>query len=228
MPLNLSTKFTDNIYVLHCDGAITLGPEATALEAQLERCSHATAKIILNLAKVHRLDSMGLGLIVRHMAALRKRGGDLRLSDPSPFVASLLDHTMLTTVLRSYPTDTDALSSFQKSTTPAKPQQQHGRRVLLIDSSPDLCAFVRTILSQHGFDIRSIGMLHDAKTLLRSESVDFLLIGPSNPHITDDIIHQTLGPSAPKTTPRRLSPDFKTTDAHQATATLLNLFGFTP
>ncbi|MGD0648339.1 MAG: STAS domain-containing protein [Acidobacteriaceae bacterium] len=228
MPLNLSTKFTDNIYVLHCDGAITLGPEATALEAQLERCSHATAKIILNLAKVHRLDSMGLGLIVRHMAALRKRGGDLRLSDPSPFVASLLDHTMLTTVLRSYPTDTDALSSFQKSTTPAKPQQQHGRRVLLIDSSPDLCAFVRTILSQHGFDIRSIGLLRDAKTLLRSESVDFLLIGPSNPHITDDIIHQTLGPSAPKTTPRRLSPDFKTTDAHQATATLLNLFGFTP
>ncbi|WP_158786753.1 STAS domain-containing protein, partial [Granulicella sp. L46] len=159
MPLNLTTKFTDNIYILNCDGAITLGPEATALEAQLERCSHATAKIILNLAKVHRLDSMGLGLIVRHMAALRKRSGDLRLSASSPFVASLLEHTMLTTVLRSYPTDADALSSFQKSTPTAKPQQQQGRRVLLIDSSPDLCAFVRTILSQHGFDIKSIAML---------------------------------------------------------------------
>jgi hypothetical protein len=32
MPLNLSTKFTDNIYILHCDGAIVLGPEATSLE----------------------------------------------------------------------------------------------------------------------------------------------------------------------------------------------------
>jgi anti-anti-sigma factor len=227
MPLNLTTKFTDNIYILNCDGAITLGPEATALEAQLERCSHATAKIILNLAKVHRLDSMGLGLIVRHMAALRKRSGDLRLSASSPFVASLLEHTMLTTVLRSYPTDADALSSFQKSTPTAKPQQQQGRRVLLIDSSPDLCAFVRTILSQHGFDIKSIAMLRDAKTLLHSESVDYLLIGSSNPHITDDIIHQTLGSHAPKTTPRRLSPDFKTTNAHEAAATLLNLFGFT-
>ena len=228
MPLNLSTKFTDNIYIIHCDGAITLGPEATALEAMVERCSHATAKIILNLANVHRLDSMGLGLIVRHMAALRKRNGDLRLSAPSPFVASLLDHTMLSTVLRSYPTDTEALTSFQKSSSPAKPQQQSGRRVLLIDSSPDLCAFVRTILSQHGLDLRSIATLRDAKTLLISQPADYLLIGPSNPHITDDILRQTLGPAAPKTSPRRLSPDFKSTNAHEATATLLTLFNLTP
>jgi len=228
MPLNLSTKFTDNIYILICDGAITLGPEATALEAHLDRCSHATAKIILNLSKVHRLDSMGLGLIVRHMAALRKRNGDLRLSAPSPFVASLLEHTMLSTVLRTYPTDGDALSSFNKSTAPQKTQPNHGRRILLIDSSPDLCAFVRSILSQHGFDIQSIATLRDAKTLLNSHAADYLLIGPSNPHITADILRQTLGASAPKTSPRHLSPDFKTTNAHEATETLLNLFGCTP
>jgi anti-anti-sigma factor len=228
MPLNLTTKFTDNIYIIHCDGAITLGPEATALEAQLDRCAHATPKIILNLANVHRLDSMGLGLIVRHMAALRKRNGDLRLAAPSPFVASLLDHTLLSTVLRSYPTDAEALASFQKSTTTAKPQQQSGRRILLIDSSPDLSAFVRTILSQHGFDVGSIATLRDAKVLLHSQPADYLLIGPSNPHITDDILRQTLGPAAPKTSPRRLSPDFKSTNAHDATATLLTLFNLTP
>ena len=225
MPLHLSTKFTDNIYLVRCDGAITLGPEATALEAQLDRCAHATAKIILNLSDVHRLDSMGLGLIVRHMAALRKRSGDLRLSAPSPFVASLLEHTMLSAVLKSFPTDADALSSFDRSTSTQKTEPSHGHRILLIDSSPDLCAFVRSILSQHGFDVHSISTLRDAKTLLHSQSVDFLLIGPSNPHITSDILHQTLGPAAPKTTPRRLSPDFKTTNAHEASATLLNLFG---
>jgi anti-anti-sigma factor len=228
MPLNLSTKFTDNIYILHCDGAIVLGPEAASLETLIERSSHATSKIILNLAHVHRLDSMGLGLIVRHMAALRKRGGDLRLSAPSPFVVSLLEHTLLSSVLHSYSTDHDALSSFLKSTSTPKPQPSHGRRVLLIDSSPDLCAFVRTVLSQHGFDIRSIGMLRDAKTLLRSETVDFILIGPSNPHITADILTHTLGSSAPKTAPRHLSPNFKTSSAHEATETLLKLFGFSP
>ncbi len=226
MPLNLSTKFTDNIYILHCDGAITLGPEATSLEALLDRSSHATPKIILNLANVHRLDSMGLGLIVRHMAALRKRSGDLRLSAPSPFVASLLDHTMLSTVLRSYPTDADALASFQKSAPTAKPQQQTGRRILLIDSSPDLCAFVRTVLAQHNFDISSTTTLRDAKTLLQSQPADYILIGPSNPHITSEILHQTLGNCAPRNTPRRLAPDFKTTNAHEAAETLLTLFGF--
>jgi anti-anti-sigma factor len=227
MPLNLSTQFTDNIYVLHCDGAIVLGPEATALEALLERSSHATSRIILNLSKVPRLDSMGLGLIVRHMAVLRKRGGDLRLAAPSPFVVSLLEHTLLSTVLQSFPTESEALSSFGRSTTSAKSQPAQGRRVLLIDSSPDLCAFVRTVLSQHDFDIKSIGMLRDAKTILHSESVDYILIGPSNPHLTDDILRQTLGGSAPKTAPRRLFPDFKTTDAHQATETLLDIFGVT-
>jgi anti-anti-sigma factor len=228
MSLNLSTTFADNIYLLHCDGAITLGPEATAFEAQLERCSHATSKIILNLAQVHRLDSMVLGLIVRHMTDLRKRGGDLRLSAPSPFVVSLLEHTLLSTVLHAYPTDQAALHSFHKTSSTPKPQPTHGRRILLIDSSPDLCAFVRAILSQHGFDVRSIGMLRDAKTLLRSEAVDFILIGPSNSHITSDILAQTLGPSAPKTAPRHLRPDFKTSSADDATETLLKLFGFSP
>jgi anti-anti-sigma factor len=228
MPLNLTTKFTDNIYILHCDGAILLGPEATALEASLERCSHATSKIILNLAHVHRLDSMGLGLIVRHMAALRKRGGDLRLAAPSPFVTSLLEHTLLSAVLQSYPTDHDALHSFHKNPSANKAQDNHGRRVLLIDSSPDLCAFVRTVLTQHGFDIKSIGMLRDAKVILRSESVDFILIGPSNPHITAEIIAQNLGSAAPKTAPRHLSPDFKTRNAHEAAETLLKMFGFSP
>jgi len=225
MPLDLTTQFTDNIYVLHCDGAIVLGPEATALEALLERSSHATSRIILNLSKVLRLDSMGLGLIVRHMAALRKRGGDLRLAAPSPFVVSLLEHTLLSTVLQSFPTDKEALISFGRATIPAKSQPAHGRRVLLIDSSSDLCAFVRTVLSQHGFEIRSIGMLRDAKTLLHSESVDYILVGPSNPHLTDDILRQTLGASTPKNAARRLSPDFKTMDAHQATETLINMFG---
>ncbi len=226
MPLNLSTKFTDNIYILHCDGAITLGPEATSLEALLERSSHATAKIILNLANVHRLDSMGLGLIVRHMAALRKRNGDLRLSAPSTFVASLLDHTMLSTVLRSYPTDADALASFQKSTTTAKPQANSGRRILLIDSSPDLCAFVRTILSQHGFDIHSIS--HPP----RRQNPPPIPVRRLHPHRPQQPPHHLRHPPPnprhlrPQNTPRRLAPDFKTTNAHEAAETLLTLFGF--
>ena len=221
MPLNLTTRFTDNIYLLHCDGAIVLGPEATALEALLDRCSHATPRIILNLAQVSRLDSMGLGLIVRHMAALRKRKGDLRLAAPSTFVSSLLEHTLLSTVLKSFPTDADALASFAQTTSSSTAQPTPTHRLLLIDTSPDLCAFVRTILSQHGFEVRSIATLRDAKALLLAQPADYLLIGPSNAHITPEILHQQLTP-APKTL--HLAPGFKTTDAHHATQTLLNLF----
>lgn len=228
MPINLSTKFTDNIYLIHCAGFIVMGDEAKALEATLERCSIASAQLVLNAAEVHRLDSMGIGLIVRTMTNLRKRGGDLRLAAPSPFVADLLQKTMLDTVLQVYPTDQAALESFHKKTAAQIVKEKRGHSVLLIDSSPDLCAFIRTVLTQHGFDIKSTGMLRDAKVLLRSDHADYILIGPSNAHMTTEIVAQNLGDIAPRAITRHLSKDFTTLDAHEAAAALLKIFGITP
>jgi anti-anti-sigma factor len=227
MPLKLSTKFTNNVYIIHCDGFIVMGDEARSLEATLERCSIATTQLLLNLAEVHRLDSMGLGLIVRYMTNLRKRNGDLRLVAPSHFVADLLQKTMLDTVLQVYPTEQPALQSFLKKPAAQIAKEKRGHRVLLIDSSPDLCAFIRTVLTQHGFDIKSTGMLRDAKVLLRSDHVDYILIGPSNAHMTPEIVAQNLGDTAPRAITRHLSEDFKTRNAHEAAATLLKIFGMT-
>ncbi|MGA7157141.1 MAG: STAS domain-containing protein [Acidobacteriaceae bacterium] len=228
MPLNLSTKFIDKTYVIHCAGAIVMGPEATSLEATLERCSVATTHLILNAAEVHRLDSLGLGLIVRFMTTLRKRGGDLRLAAPSPFVSELLKKTLLDSVFQTYSTQESALNSYLKKPLDQVTKAKRINRILLIDASPDLSALIRTVLTQHGFDIQSTGTLRDAKVLLHSNRVDYILIGPSNSHITSEIVHQNLGTIAPTAITRHLSKDFTTLNAQEATAVLLKTFGITP
>ena len=228
MPLKLESRFCDHVYIIHCAGTIVLGDEAKALEAALDRCACSSSQLVLSISDVTRLDSIGLGLLVRYMTNLRKLGGDLRLAAPSPFVVNLLDLTMLSTVIQTHETEQEAIASFLKHSPVQKAKERRGRRVLVIDSSPDLCVFIRTILTQHGFDIKSTTLVRDAKILLHSDNVDFILVGPSTPQLSSETVAQTLSAVAPKATTLQLNADFKTHSAHEAAEILLQMFGVTP
>ncbi len=228
MPLTLESDFIDNVHIIRCTGAILLGDEARALEDAFNQRSFAYTNLVLNLQDVRRLDSIGLGLLVRYMTTLRKRNGDLRIAAPSHFVSSLLDLTMLSTILQTFPTERDAVASYSTKSPAPLPQPAHGPRVLVVDPSTDLCAFVRSVLAQHSFDVKSSSMVQDAKVILRSNPVDILLIGPGTPQLSSDTAAQTLSAVAPKARTLRLPPDFKTHHAHQAADILLNLFGVSP
>lgn len=220
MNLTLESAFIDRVHIIRCSGAIILGPEATALEAALNERSLAYTNLVLNLHDVHRLDSIGLGLLVRYMTNLRKRNGDLRIASPSHFVSSLFDLTMISTVLQTFPTEQEAVASFSTKSPAPKPSPSRGPSVLIVDPSTDLCAFVRTVLAQHSFEVRSSSMVNDAKVILRSSPVDILLLGPSA-----HTAAKTLTPIVPNARTLRLPPDFKTHNAHEAADILLNLFG---
>lgn len=228
MPLKLEPRFRDNVYVIHCAGAIVLGDEAKSLEAALDRCAQSSSQLVLSISEVTRLDSIGLGLLVRYMTNLRKRGGDLRLAAPSPFVVNLLDLTMLSTVIQTHATEHEAIASFLKRPPVQTEQEKRGRRVLVIDSSPDLCVFIRTVLARHGFDIQSTTLVRDARILLHSNDVDFILVGPTTPQLSSETVAQTLSAVAPKAATLQLSADFKNHSAHEAAEILLQMFGITP
>ncbi|MGA8938185.1 MAG: STAS domain-containing protein [Acidobacteriaceae bacterium] len=221
MHLTLESHFVDRVHIIRCSGAITLGPEAKALEEAFNQRSLAYTQLVLTLTDIHRLDSIGLGLLVRYMTTFRKRGGDLRIAAPSHFVSTLLDLTMISTVLQTFPTEQDAVASYRTQTSTHKPRENHGPRILLVDPSTDLCAFVRTVLSQHSFDVKSSSMVQDAKVILRTSEIDVLLLGPTS----NDIVAQTLTAIAPKANTLRLPPDFNTHNAHEAADILLQLFG---
>jgi anti-anti-sigma factor len=225
MPLKLATRFCENVYVIHCSGRIVVGEEVTSLEAALGQSVRECGQVVLNLSEVTRLDSIGLGLVVRYVTNLRKRGGDLRLAAPPAFVVRLLELTMLSEVIQTYATEQDAISSFSKKAPTQNAQDSRGPRVLVVDSSADLCVFIRSVLSQHGFDVKSTNLVHDAKTMLQVGDIDVILIGPSTPQLSSETVAQSLGAVAPSIKTLRLGDDFKGHHAHEAAEILLEMFG---
>ncbi|MGA9959005.1 MAG: STAS domain-containing protein [Acidobacteriaceae bacterium] len=224
MPLQLTTRFCDNVYIIHCTGRIVLGDEVKTLEATLGQSVRECGQVVLNLGEVTRLDSVGLGLVVRYFTNLRKRGGDLRLAAPPAFVIRLLALTMLAEVMQTYATEEDAISSFSKKAPTQNPQDCRGPRVLVVDSSADLCVFIRSVLMQHGFDVKSTNLVRDAKTMLQVGDIDVIVIGPSTPQLSSESVAQSLSAVSPNIKTLQLGADFKSHHAHEAAQILLEMF----
>ena len=97
--------------------------------------------------------------------------------------------------------------------------------MLVLDESADLCVFVRTVLSRHGYDVRSTCSFRDAKILLNADGVDYILVGPGTPQLPAETVLRSLTALAPKATALHLDADFKIRDAQEATDALLQMFG---
>ncbi len=225
MSLTLKTRFCGKVFIIQCDGRITMGQEALTLETALNEAEHEFALFVLNLSQVTRMDSMGLGLLVRHAYRLHKRGGTLRLAAPQPFIAHLLGITKLSGFLQSYPTEEEAIASFLTPRSPEQPQTGPGLRLMVFDPSADLCAFIRSVLVPRGFDVKITCSFRDAKTLLRLDEVDCILVGPGTPQLSSEAALKELSTISPDATALQLSPDFKSRDAADATEALLQMFG---
>ena len=225
MPLTLKSRFVGNVYIIQCTGRIVLGPEVKQLEAALDDAAHEFHRFVLSLAELTRLDSIGLGLLVRFTERLHKRGGDIRLAAPPAFLVTLLELTQLSSTLRCFATEEEAILSFlQQHPTDAAAQQKRDPRVLFLDESSELCVFVRSVLRQQGFDVRSSCAFSDARLLLNVDAVDYILVGPSTPDRSSEKVLGSLTPLAPKAIALRLNDDFKDLDAHEASDTLIQLF----
>jgi|SRR5580700_206343 anti-anti-sigma factor len=224
MPLSLESRFIENVFVIECKGQIVHGPEVKSFEACLQMGEREFKRLVVAIGEVSKLDSIGLGLLVRNVDSLRKRGGDLRLANPPAFVSHLLDMTKLSTFLPTYATEDDAVVSFLTQTIADWPADSPGHRVLIIDQSPDLGAFARAILTQHGYQVRSAALISDAKMLLRFQTADFILFGPGTPEAAVESGTAALRSLAPRAVTVALPGDLRTVDAHEAARVLLGLF----
>ena len=224
MTLHVDTRFVGNVGVLECRGQIMIGQEMKQLEAALQMAARDVNRLVLVVTKVDRLDSTGLGLIVRSADAFRKRGGDLRLSDAPQFIAHLLSVTRLESLLKVYPSEDEAILSFLRQPFAEKAPEQPGRRVLVIDRSPEVGAFIRAVLTQHGFQVKTASLVSDARMLLMFQQVDYILFGPATPDSAVQAGSASLRPVAPKAIPLSLNSEFATCDACQAAEVLLGLF----
>ncbi len=217
MPLKVQLHRAGNAAVFHCDGPIISGPEAEYLEKTLDlELREGSKRLVLEIATVTRVDSGGLGLLVRLLMRARKDGGDLKLAAAPGFVINLLQATRLATLLEVFPSAQDAVMSYQHLPK---------ARIVFFDPSSDICAFVQTLLTANGYEVLATSFINDAKTLLKSGKTDFLILGPntSDAELSAASAAVSMAAVTPAAVVIKLSKDFQESDAERAGTALLQL-----
>jgi anti-anti-sigma factor len=222
MSLAVESRHCGSVYVVRCAGRIVSGEESRVLDDALQRGLREFNRIVLNVAEVNRIDSAGMGLLVRFLWHLRNRRGDLRLAAPDPFVTNLLNMTKLSTVFHSYSSEEAAIVSFLSEGVHAPSESDNkGPRVLFLDPSPDTCAFVRALLARHGYRVLSTGLMGDAKILLSASSVDVVILGPDSGAMSTSATLEVFRKLAPAAKTVVLEREFKSRSADEAGMALL-------
>lgn len=222
MSLALESRLCGSVYVVRCAGRIVTGDNSTILEETLKRGLLESIRLVLHAGEVDRVDSSGMGLLVRFLWHTRTRGGDMRLAAPAPVFTQLLEMTKLSAVFRIYPDEEAAIVSFLKEgiSNPAE-SANTGPRVLFLDPAPDTCAFVRALLARHGYRVLSTPLMGDAKILLCANTFDVIVLGPDSGALAAPATVKVLKQLAPAAKTLVLEREFKSRAADEAGIALL-------
>lgn len=219
MQLTLDHHFYGNsIYVVRCAGMIVAGDSLRKLEETLLRGLDASNRMVVDLRGVDRLDSTGMGMLVRFLTRARHLGGDLRLASPTGFVRKLLTATRLDSVFLIYTSEYNAIASFFLRGAPGEKHPALAGTVLFLEPSDDLCAFARTVLRQHGYEVLTTDSLSDAQLMAQAAQPSVVLVGPRGAETADLPALQVIVPQARTVT---LAAGFSQSDPRQAAAALL-------
>ncbi len=105
-----------NVSVLDMDGNIRIGDSSVALrEAIRGLLAEGKNQILLNLARVGYIDSLGLGELISIHITLNKNGGQIKLLHLTQRLRELMTITKLLTVFDVYEDEAEALDSFRES-----------------------------------------------------------------------------------------------------------------
>ena len=113
MSLEIEQREREGIVVFEMNGRVTMGPEATALRAEVAAANAAGARnLVLNMAGVDYIDSTGLGALVICATSLRKAGGNVKLVNLNKRNIELLVMTKLATSFEIFTDEQDAINSY--------------------------------------------------------------------------------------------------------------------
>ncbi len=117
MMLRTSTRNFGDVLVLDCSGRIVFGEETAFLHQQVKDLLNQSRRIVLNLAAVSYIDSIGVGTLVGIYTSATGSGGNVKLAGLTGRVKDVLQITKLATVFEQYPTVEEAVASFGPSVT---------------------------------------------------------------------------------------------------------------
>lgn len=102
-----------DVTALALRGALVLGPPVDSLRQTLENlAAHGDHCIVLSLADVNKLDSSGIGLLVKALQLSKGAGGSVKLVKPAKVVVQTLTMCRLLPLFEVYTEEADAIASF--------------------------------------------------------------------------------------------------------------------
>ena len=221
MQLSLESRTLKDVVVIRCHGRIVSGAEARQLQAEIEKLTALTKNVVLQLSEVTYVDSGGLGALVRILGVLRAARGDLKVCQLSPFVEQVLQATNLTKVFQPWASEKEAVEAFSAAPGSAHDAgQPSAARIVCLDSSPDVLAYLKVLLQRSGYEVFTTRYLSDAVSLAVGTRPRVLVCGPS--WHANASVAEKFSQSAPAVQLLHLPADFSTSEADQASRNLVD------
>lgn len=114
--MHIDEKIVDGVAVLSLRGDMMVEDDDRVLQAKINDLHvDGIHKVILDLGKVHRINSRGLGAILAASRTLQKNGGDIRLAEIDREIHDIFWQTKLVQVFHTYETVGRAIVSYQSA-----------------------------------------------------------------------------------------------------------------
>ena len=111
MPLEITQREMNGIYLLALKGRLVLGEESSGLLAVIDNLlASGATRVVINLEQVNYVDSAGLGALIE-MHRKTKAGG-LKLCHLRPNLKQALEMARLLPIFETCPSETAAVASF--------------------------------------------------------------------------------------------------------------------
>lgn len=110
--MKIQERTQDDIILLDLSGSFIIGQDGEFKHHIANKIKAGRRKVIVNLAKVGRMDSSGLGELIAAYIAMQKASGRMKLLHVNERMHDLLITTKLITVFETFDSEPEAISSF--------------------------------------------------------------------------------------------------------------------
>lgn len=113
MPLEITQREINGIYVLALKGRLVLGPESIGLRTMIDNLlASGSTRIVVNLEQVNQVDSAGLGALIEMHRKTKAKGGGLKLCNLGANLKQALEIARLLPIFETCPDEPAAVASF--------------------------------------------------------------------------------------------------------------------
>ncbi len=112
--MKISDQVKDDVVIIALEGKVMGGPDATQFHGKLhEYVSSGRKKVIVDLAKVDWMSSVGLGMLISALTTMKNNDGQLILANVTKSIQSLLTITRLVTIFKTADSVDEAIGAFE-------------------------------------------------------------------------------------------------------------------